>query len=920
MPYILVTGLVASANAGSFNNIVLVDSKGNAIPGQSLIGSNSGYTQGTTFQVLLPVPAGGGISQTIKVQTQQVSNGQTTVVSTSTSSSTLTTTEAGVTVGIVDMLPDAVYLTQDNPEQMITFSNSGDAEALLQSLVASNPNIEVIFSPGPLNGAVRTTTAVLKLKDPTVPATSGDITVTYNNGQQEVSDSAVVEENVIPAPTPDPSPTPTPSAPVAGLTAILSPDNNFFTGTAVGTVARELTLTNTGNTDENAIALTLPSNFTISGGSSNSCTVTQSSSPAAISDTLAAGGSCKVTVTYANNTVTAAGSGTISIAYNYNSGTAATPTPAGVNYRVNQSTANLTLSPTSQNYGSISSDNTTLSPVQTFTLTNSGEVAATNLVFSFAGTDASLFTRTGGGTCTPNGSLSNSNTCTIATQFGPAPNGSAGAKGATFNVSYTPYTGGATVTTADVNLSGTVTAAPSANYTVSYTNTGSPFTSGAGTSGSSYQGYTGSSYTIQAIYTNTSAVVAATGFTTSYTPPTGWSRTTHGCNNVSMVANTGTCTDVYTLNSEATGTHNLLLQNVTASWTDGSGTYSSRPTAGSEVYVNLTTPPAITIAPAPVANWQTMMGSAYVAFTATITGGSSTVTPTVSGLTGNTVSPASCALNSSASATSSCTFIVTPYTGTGNYSFWDPANIANSTDVNTPSNAYTPVTNISLQVTADNSATINGSASPQTFSSITGTVIAPYVYLAAAVPGDTATAGTGITWGSGGTVSNRFIAGSNQSGGDCTDSLKDNLTGLEWAKNGIIGFEDTNGGVPIAQPNYANTTANLNDLGWSNAAIAINNMNTATTKLCGYSDWRLPNINELRSLVNYAATQTSSTPAAWLETQGFTNVQVDYNYWSSTAYASTPDNAWNVNMNGGYVGLGDKTASILYVWPVRGGQ
>lgn len=157
-PYVLVSGLVASANAGTFNNIVLVDSKGNAIPGQSLIGSNSGYTQGATFQILLPVPAGSEISQTIKVQTQQISDGQTTVVSTATTSSTLTTKE---NIGIAEMLPSAVYLSSTNPEQTITFVNIGDVNAQLQQLVANNPNIEVVFNPSSLNTG-ETTTAILR--------------------------------------------------------------------------------------------------------------------------------------------------------------------------------------------------------------------------------------------------------------------------------------------------------------------------------------------------------------------------------------------------------------------------------------------------------------------------------------------------------------------------------------------------------------------------------------------------------------------------------------------------------------------------------------------------------------------------------------------------------------------------------------
>lgn len=176
----------------------------------------------------------------------------------------------------------------------------------------------------------------------------------------------------------------------------------------------------------------------------------------------------------------------------------------------------------------------------------------------------------------------------------------------------------------------------------------------------------------------------------------------------------------------------------------------------------------------------------------------------------------------------------------------------------------------------------------------------------------------GVAW-----PSPRFVPGSSSATADC---ITDKLTGLMWPKNGIIGFEATDGGGPIAQPDYANSTPNLNHLTWTQALTAVGNMNTATTKLCGYDDWRLPNKVELKSLVNYGAV----SPANWLmygrgnsgvpvcDGACFANVQANY-YWSSSTNASDSNYAWRVNFNGGNVGAGRKTGTY-YVWPVRGGQ
>ncbi|MEK6528141.1 MAG: DUF1566 domain-containing protein, partial [Nitrospirota bacterium] len=137
----------------------------------------------------------------------------------------------------------------------------------------------------------------------------------------------------------------------------------------------------------------------------------------------------------------------------------------------------------------------------------------------------------------------------------------------------------------------------------------------------------------------------------------------------------------------------------------------------------------------------------------------------------------------------------------------------------------------------------------------------------------------GVVW-----PSPRFTVG--------VDCVTDNLTGLMWARNGNL-------------PNGTRT--------WQGALDYMASLNSSGG-LCGYTDWRLPNINELDSLINAGELNT----ATWLNTQGFTNVQSDY-YWSSTTYAYNTSYAWYVSMWNGYVYLGSKYYSY-YVWPVRSGQ
>jgi hypothetical protein len=129
-------------------------------------------------------------------------------------------------------------------------------------------------------------------------------------------------------------------------------------------------------------------------------------------------------------------------------------------------------------------------------------------------------------------------------------------------------------------------------------------------------------------------------------------------------------------------------------------------------------------------------------------------------------------------------------------------------------------------------------------------------------------------------------------------TITDTLTGLVW-------LQDANC-LGAGRPGPRKGAVKLK------AAISfIAGINAGRYDACGggQSDWRLPNVAEMESLLNADA----PNPGAWLADGPFTNVAGSY--WTSTS--STGKSAWSVRMDDGFVGL-SSAGTAARVWPVRG--
>jgi len=119
----------------------------------------------------------------------------------------------------------------------------------------------------------------------------------------------------------------------------------------------------------------------------------------------------------------------------------------------------------------------------------------------------------------------------------------------------------------------------------------------------------------------------------------------------------------------------------------------------------------------------------------------------------------------------------------------------------------------------------------------------------------------------------------------------DNLTGLMWAQNGTAAGCKS-GAIGL----------------WAAALTYCEGLSFA-----GYTDWRLPNVRELLSIVNYQ----NANPA--IDATYFPGTKTN-GYWSNTSYTNSSDAAaWIVWFDVGSVTYKNKTAYNNYTRCVRAG-
>lgn len=148
-----------------------------------------------------------------------------------------------------------------------------------------------------------------------------------------------------------------------------------------------------------------------------------------------------------------------------------------------------------------------------------------------------------------------------------------------------------------------------------------------------------------------------------------------------------------------------------------------------------------------------------------------------------------------------------------------------------------------------------------------------------------------------------YSATGSEPAGTLWSCVRDNHTGLVWEVKTIGGVHDRDieyqwGGVTAIgrdRPDREGTYLNDNSgSGWD----ALVNASNSGNGLCGITDWRVPSIKALSSIVNYGQPTVPLAGPPMIDTAYFPNT-ADGSYWTATPEASRFDRAWEIRFNNG---------------------
>jgi hypothetical protein len=147
---------------------------------------------------------------------------------------------------------------------------------------------------------------------------------------------------------------------------------------------------------------------------------------------------------------------------------------------------------------------------------------------------------------------------------------------------------------------------------------------------------------------------------------------------------------------------------------------------------------------------------------------------------------------------------------------------------------------------------------------------------------------------------------------------RDNITGLLWEVKTTSGLRSQTHTYTWYSSTGATNAGNAGTVSGGTCQTAgrcdtekfVTDVNVVA--LCGFTDWRLPSLPELFTLVHDGAQDPS------IDTSYFPNTIAFY-FWSGSSYALHPTYAWSVLFQNGET-YGDKKTYGGYARLVRGGQ